>query len=253
MKTNTITKTAAPTVLLIACLLLPQTAHCFYNPSTGRWLSRDPIGEKGGNNLYALVRNRPVTALDLLGLSYRIVNLSPPAGFWVLSIAKVTVGDITLAGFHSKYIPSDGKNGRPTCPCERQNIVLVQAINDALGHPTQYDTDAGPGKLPEHRADDPVPGYNPVSGLTIIDAPHFPQSPSTSGNWDIEDCAICRTHPDSNSTLDQVLGCVTFRFHRTDQNSAAISGHPGSSAAAAPGSLWAAALLDWQKRGGQNK
>jgi len=27
----------------------------YYNASTGRWLSRDPIGEKGGINLYVLV------------------------------------------------------------------------------------------------------------------------------------------------------------------------------------------------------
>jgi RHS repeat-associated protein len=27
----------------------------YYNPGTGRWLSRDPIGEKGGLNLYGFV------------------------------------------------------------------------------------------------------------------------------------------------------------------------------------------------------
>jgi RHS repeat-associated protein len=39
----------------------------YYVPSTGRWLSRDPIGERGGLNLCAFVRNRPVDAIDLLG------------------------------------------------------------------------------------------------------------------------------------------------------------------------------------------
>ena len=34
-----------------ALLLCVETARAFYNPTTGRWLSRDPIGEKGGNNL----------------------------------------------------------------------------------------------------------------------------------------------------------------------------------------------------------
>lgn len=41
----------------------------YYDPSTGRFLSRDPIGEKGGANLYAFVDNNPVVYLDPFGLS----------------------------------------------------------------------------------------------------------------------------------------------------------------------------------------
>ncbi len=41
----------------------------YYNPSTGRWLSRDPIGEKGGLNFYAFVHNEPVGRFDPLGLA----------------------------------------------------------------------------------------------------------------------------------------------------------------------------------------
>jgi hypothetical protein len=44
-----------------------QTASAFYNPSTGRWLRRDPVGEKGGANLYAAVHNDEVDAADVLG------------------------------------------------------------------------------------------------------------------------------------------------------------------------------------------
>ena len=39
----------------------------YYNPCTGRWLSRDPIGEKGGLNVFAFVRNNPVCSRDILG------------------------------------------------------------------------------------------------------------------------------------------------------------------------------------------
>tara|TARA_R100000027_G_scaffold17378_1_gene12555 strand:- start:545 stop:1651 length:1107 start_codon:yes stop_codon:yes gene_type:complete len=41
----------------------------YYDPETGRWLSRDPIGERGGLNLYAFVGNDGVNIWDLLGLS----------------------------------------------------------------------------------------------------------------------------------------------------------------------------------------
>jgi RHS repeat-associated protein len=41
----------------------------YYNPTTGRWLSRDPIGEKGGLNLYGMVRNNPLSFVDILGLA----------------------------------------------------------------------------------------------------------------------------------------------------------------------------------------
>ena len=40
----------------------------FYNPSTGRWVSRDPIGENGGINLYEFCANRPTIRIDLLGM-----------------------------------------------------------------------------------------------------------------------------------------------------------------------------------------
>lgn len=43
--------------------------HRYYNPSTGRWLSRDPIGERGGLNLYGMVRNNAINAFDGIGLA----------------------------------------------------------------------------------------------------------------------------------------------------------------------------------------
>jgi len=39
----------------------------YYDPVTGRWPNRDPIGEGGGLNLYGMVNNNPVNHWDLLG------------------------------------------------------------------------------------------------------------------------------------------------------------------------------------------
>jgi hypothetical protein len=48
-------------------ILTVRSGYRFYNPSTGRWLNRDPIGEQGGVNLYAMVGNNAVNFIDLLG------------------------------------------------------------------------------------------------------------------------------------------------------------------------------------------
>ena len=40
----------------------------YYNSDLGRWLSRDPFEELGGNNLYGFVKNNPTNYVDVLGL-----------------------------------------------------------------------------------------------------------------------------------------------------------------------------------------
>jgi RHS repeat-associated protein len=42
--------------------------HRYYTTSTGRWVSRDPIGEGGGFNMYAFVQNSPIDLIDVNGL-----------------------------------------------------------------------------------------------------------------------------------------------------------------------------------------
>jgi RHS repeat-associated protein len=44
----------------------------YYNPSTGRWLSRDPIEENGGMNLYGFSGNDAIDFLDVHGMEWKI-------------------------------------------------------------------------------------------------------------------------------------------------------------------------------------
>ena len=67
--------------LLVSALLLwlafAPLAQAFYNPSTGRWLSRDPLGERGGANLHGFVDNNPANRFDALGLQALPVPVPP--------------------------------------------------------------------------------------------------------------------------------------------------------------------------------
>ncbi|MBR5214171.1 MAG: RHS repeat-associated core domain-containing protein, partial [Akkermansia sp.] len=46
----------------------------YYNACNGRWLSKDPLGEYTGENLYSMVMNSLMDTIDLLGLNAVIVS-----------------------------------------------------------------------------------------------------------------------------------------------------------------------------------
>jgi RHS repeat-associated protein len=48
--------------------------HRFYDPSTGRWLTRDPISYRGGVNLYGYVGNDPGNRVDPSGFASESAN-----------------------------------------------------------------------------------------------------------------------------------------------------------------------------------
>ncbi|MSO19016.1 MAG: RHS repeat-associated core domain-containing protein [Acidobacteria bacterium] len=48
---------------------------CYYDPTVGRFLSKDPIGFAGGNNFYSYVDNNPANFSDPFGL-----ESAPPGG-----------------------------------------------------------------------------------------------------------------------------------------------------------------------------
>jgi RHS repeat-associated protein len=62
---------------------LVLTWYRAYDPDTGRWLSRDPIAESGGINLYGYVGNNPVNATDSLGLWQVTVTVDVGIGVYI--------------------------------------------------------------------------------------------------------------------------------------------------------------------------
>jgi RHS repeat-associated protein len=50
-------------------MLIAYYGFRYYDASTGRWPSRDPIGELGGRNLYSQISNDSINSFDVLGLA----------------------------------------------------------------------------------------------------------------------------------------------------------------------------------------
>jgi hypothetical protein len=63
-------KSSTRTIALAACLawLIPATSQAFYNPGTGRWLSRDPVEEQTFDSALS-ARNRQRCSLQRHGFS----------------------------------------------------------------------------------------------------------------------------------------------------------------------------------------
>ena len=54
-------------ILFVILLTASHSAVAFFDPTIGTFISRDPIGEDGGQNLYGFVGNDPVGDIDFLG------------------------------------------------------------------------------------------------------------------------------------------------------------------------------------------
>jgi RHS repeat-associated protein len=91
----------------------------YYSPKMGRWMSRNPLGEKAGADLYAFVRNHPAGAIDPLGQD--VINLSgiPGPDRWPGSGEGVPRGRVDH--------PSN------TCPSGYTQIYGQLAQNKTLG------------------------------------------------------------------------------------------------------------------------
>ncbi len=111
----------------------------FYSPGIERWMNFDPIGERGGVNLYCFVKNNSISYIEFLGLSWQdqyVDDGSDLGNIIGISSGIPNAADIPVLFpeqhpippfFPSRETPAIF-DGLPDCPCE---IPL-----DCNGNPT---------------------------------------------------------------------------------------------------------------------
>jgi uncharacterized protein RhaS with RHS repeats len=103
------------TLAVLVTLILATNAEArMYHPATGKWMSRDPIGEEGGGNLYGFVENNPVNKVDPLGLQPPPYPYTTPFGpnynpFYTITQNNVnTARGIDFPWTYKNYVEPNG-------------------------------------------------------------------------------------------------------------------------------------------------
>ena len=136
-------------------LALVFTKYRAYDPETGRWLSRDPIGEEGGINLYGYVGNNPVNWVDPLGLETAVqIGVRAPGSINVFGHAAIATSGQGVYSFGTTTAPASSFSDYLASQAGyRDSMVYVlpttpeqeKLINDYLS-PLEDDLPSFPGK-----------------------------------------------------------------------------------------------------------
>ena len=136
----------------------------YYNASSGRWLSRDPLGEKGGLNLYGFVYNNPPNLVDKDGRIAPILVVAAIIGVYFCTEEYVNApgpSDPTYSGLTGDNILAFADLGVVL------STKLVQGLSKCLCKPVCSRLVPG-GGLGAHEA---------AGGHTL--ATHVPQATAT--------------------------------------------------------------------------
>jgi len=134
----------------------------YYSPGSGRWVSRDPIGEEGGLGLYLFLRNDAINSFDLFG------NCGSQSFWWHLFNDEEEVNVKMNLKKHQKKLNEIlpallalCKNQKCICGSEAKNKCEDEAKKIAARIATIFRDNYGDGPYSARGDDsgDPVGGY----------------------------------------------------------------------------------------------
>ena len=156
----------------------------FYDPGLQRWLNRDPLGERGGINLFEFVGNVPTHAVDRFGLQV-IVNPPPPGPFPGANVGPVWIEDpYDLSDINNEFNHLDLE------PPPQMWLPPGFRFRCPFGCPND--------KCPKHFVSGPLP------------AP--PPPPPTPPPWPGNGCSICPVNYVPNIPLNMYISPPIIRF-----------------------------------------
>ena len=133
-------------MLVLATVLVGlfcQEVRAFYNSSTGRWLSRDPIEEEGGANIYCFSQNHVTGAIDWLGLKGKVITL-------IVVVDKTLNGKENKAATHKQALEQMASLVKILEKCKQESCGGYKDIPSVALHFREKDVVPAP---PDNRWD----------------------------------------------------------------------------------------------------
>ena len=123
---------------------LHYNRYRYYDPGSGRYVSKDPLGLQGGKNAYAFVRNNPVLRADPWGLID--INMIHPDEWLHDEVEKLPSGPktITVAG-HADAYGMDDANSKEVRPSQLADKIKQLPNYDKDKTVILYACEAGRG------------------------------------------------------------------------------------------------------------
>lgn len=192
----------------------------YYSPSMGRWIGRDPIGEKDGASLYAMLANNCVDRSDYLGLKRQIYvfgGLLEASGYsyqawtndWQPALQSVLAADTTEYHFYAQdsvspavsHAESIASTPPDATKCDEFHTIIALGWSNG-GHAAikfaKRLKDKGI-KVDLGWTVDPVP-----QGLALLTGSSSLQKPSNTDRWinHYQTIGIIKGHPVSGANAN---------------------------------------------------
>lgn len=199
----------------------------YYSPELGRWVTRDPIEEDGGLNLYGFVGNNPINYIDPLGLKLKSGDVIRVKCGGFLGIAPDYGGTIYIRAYRilpglpgvggvemrAKFDESD------PCCCPGREYRWIQTVTEDTSPyrpaaPPYNDPQPPDDPLPYYWTNLELPAYSGPNYLELIDLPRDPRASLAGQNSVVvkfKTCLVC------SSNGDKELKCFEwgYKYYRS--------------------------------------